>query len=55
MLMGVSASPEVNMDWNEILQWSRMAFIGCCALVVQLTLTLAVQVLGQQAVHVPAR
>jgi hypothetical protein len=43
------------MDWNELLQWSRMAFIGCCALVLQLTLTLAVQAFGQQAVHAPVR
>lgn len=37
------------MDWNEILQWSRMAFIGCCALVLQMTVSLAVQVLDQAA------
>ena len=30
------------MDWNELLQWSQKGFIACCALVVQLTLTLIV-------------
>ena len=31
---------EGTMNWNEFLQWSRMGFIACCALVVQLTLSL---------------
>jgi hypothetical protein len=30
------------MDWNELLQWSQKGFIASCALVVQLTLSLAV-------------
>ena len=29
------------MNWNEFLQWSRIGFIACCALVVQLALSLA--------------
>jgi hypothetical protein len=29
------------MDWDGILQWSRMGFIGCCALLVQLVVSLA--------------
>jgi hypothetical protein len=32
------------MDWNELLQWSQKGFIACCALVLQLTLTLVVGV-----------
>lgn len=34
------------MDWNDVFQWSQKGFIACCALVVQLTLSLA---LGQQS------
>ena len=34
------------MNWDEILQWSQKGFIACCALVLQLTLMLAV---GQEA------
>jgi hypothetical protein len=37
------------MNWQEILQWSRMGFIGCCALVVELTLGLAVGQQGRNA------
>jgi hypothetical protein len=36
------------MNWNEILQWSQKAFIACCALTLQLTLSLAVHL---EAVH----
>jgi len=43
------------MNWNEILQWSRIAFIGCCALVLQLTVSMAVQVLSQAAASGPSR
>jgi hypothetical protein len=36
------------MKWNEIFQWSQIGFIACCALVLQLTLSLAVRL---EAVH----
>ena len=36
------------MDWNEIFQWSQKAFIACCALTLQLTLSLLVRL---EAVH----
>jgi hypothetical protein len=34
------------MDWNEVFGWSQKGFIACCALTVQLSLSLAV---GQEA------
>src|SRR5579863_8506343 len=37
------------MNWNEFLLWSRLAFIGCCALVVQLTLSLVAVQAGREA------
>jgi len=40
------------MNWTEILQWSQKGFIACCALVVQLTLALAV---SQEMKQVRAR
>ena len=30
------------MNWQEFLHWSRIGFIACCALVLQLVLSLAV-------------
>jgi len=29
------------MNWSELLQWSRMGFIACCALAVEMMLSLA--------------
>lgn len=37
------------MNWNEVLQWSRMAFIACLALVVQMSLSLAVILMPQRS------
>ena len=39
------------MNWNEFLQWSRIGFIASCALVVQLTLSLAANECARELKH----